>query len=813
MEKFSALMIPILLNMGIIITMSLLGQYLDREMRGLGTRLKLLSGLMYGIAGIVSMTAPLSLRPGLFYDGRSIILAVAGVFGGPVAAGVAALMTAAYRIAIGGPGALVGTLVILEAAALGSLYGILVERGALKRDNRSLLVLGLIVHILMIAIQFLLPDRAWERVVPSVAPVVLLAYPLAFMVVCRIFIDESDRGIQQEALRESETRYREIFRNSLLAKLIVDPASGMVTDANLAASGLLKLPMERIIGAPVSSFLTGNTEVWGPEKLAVDPDRLQDVAHFSYRSEDGVKSDFEVFTSPIVLDGKRLYYTVLLDETERVRHRRVLENELAFKDIARSCSSMESLARAVASFLARSLDADSVGITVSGGGINRHSQDIGFLLETSDDAHREGRPALPAERISQPIAARDHSLGRIDVTFRHRPGPLERDLLQQISREVAEEISHRELAETIEERVRQIAALSLVDRSINGAVDIKSTLDLILGQSMSLLKADAMSIFLLDRASNRLTLMATRGFRAEPPQDHPCLPAGKTDYCTMAERGTDIKYNLGLIEPGTEFSRVAEKEGFRSLHCAPLVVQDRTVGLVRAFHRSDFHSDPDWVGFFETIARQAAIALNYSMVLQDLQQANESLRTSYDATLEGWARAVDLHDHETEGHSRRVTVLATLLAERMGLTRRQLYEIRCGALLHDIGKIGVPDSILNKPGKLDEEEFRIMKRHPQLGYEMLKDVAYLGDSIQIPWCHHERWDGTGYPRGLSGEDIPLPARIFSVVDVWDAMTSDRSYRPAMGRHETLEYITRMSGSQFDPAVVARFLELIGEGVQ
>jgi len=179
---------------------------------------------------------------------------------------------------------------------------------------------------------------------------------------------------------------------------------------------------------------------------------------------------------------------------------------------------------------------------------------------------------------------------------------------------------------------------------------------------------------------------------------------------------------------------------------------------------------------------------------------------AYDETIEGWSRAMDLRDEETEGHSRRVTELTLRLANIMMIKPEELLQIRRGALIHDIGKIGIPDSILRKPGPLTDEEWVIMRRHPQLAHDMLAPIIYLRLAIDIPWCHHEKWDGTGYPRGLKGDEIPLAARIFAVVDVWDALCSDRPYRKAWPVDKVRSYIQEQAGKYFDPRIVESFLK-------
>jgi len=191
-----------------------------------------------------------------------------------------------------------------------------------------------------------------------------------------------------------------------------------------------------------------------------------------------------------------------------------------------------------------------------------------------------------------------------------------------------------------------------------------------------------------------------------------------------------------------------------------------------------------------------------------LEKRQQELIEAYDATIEGWSRALDLRDKETEGHTLRVTEMTVKLARAAGMSEEEIQHVRRGALLHDIGKMGIPDQILLKPDKLTEEEWIIMRKHPVYAFELLSPIAYLRPALDIPYCHHEKWDGSGYPRGLKGEQIPLAARLFTVVDVWDALLSDRPYRQRWPREKAIEYIKSQSGKHFDPKAVELFLSLI-----
>lgn len=214
--------------------------------------------------------------------------------------------------------------------------------------------------------------------------------------------------------------------------------------------------------------------------------------------------------------------------------------------------------------------------------------------------------------------------------------------------------------------------------------------------------------------------------------------------------------------------------------------------------------------FLQEYARDVRTLFHEERLLRErLEAAQQALTQAYDATLEGWVRALDLRDRETEGHSQRVTEMTVRLARHMGLSGEALAHVRRGALLHDIGKMAIPDRILHKPGALDAGEWEVMRRHPVYGYEFLHAVPYLQPALDIPYAHHERWDGTGYPRGLRGEQIPLPARIFSIVDIYDALRSDRPYRPAWPEEQVHLHLKELAGSHLDPAVVHGFMELVG----
>ncbi|HEY2980539.1 MAG TPA: HD domain-containing phosphohydrolase [Anaerolineales bacterium] len=373
----------------------------------------------------------------------------------------------------------------------------------------------------------------------------------------------------------------------------------------------------------------------------------------------------------------------------------------------------------------------------------------------------------------------------------------------------ADERRERKRAETaLVQQLSRLSTLRTIHTAIASSLDLRVTLKIVLENVTAALKTDAASVLLMRRGSGRLEFAAGHGFRTRAVESSSLRLgqglAGRAAY----ERRLIQTENLGASPDEFVPSQLFAGENFVSYFCAPLMAKGEVKGVLETFHRSALHPDPDWLNFLETLADQTAIAIDNLILFEDLQHSNVDLALAYDQTLEGWSHALDLRDKETEGHTLRVTDTTLTLARAMAVNESDLVHMRRGALLHDIGKMGVPDSILLKPGKLTAEEWEVMRRHPQHAYDMLAKISYLRPALDIPFSHHEKWDGTGYPRGLSSEHIPLAARIFSVVDVWDALTNDRPYRPAWSEAEALNYIQEQSGKHFDARIVDAFMRVI-----
>jgi HD-GYP domain-containing protein (c-di-GMP phosphodiesterase class II) len=244
---------------------------------------------------------------------------------------------------------------------------------------------------------------------------------------------------------------------------------------------------------------------------------------------------------------------------------------------------------------------------------------------------------------------------------------------------------------------------------------------------------------------------------------------------------------------------------FAGYYGVPLMAKGRVLGVLEVLNRGALQPDPEWVEFFNSLAIQGAIAVDNATLFADLQRSNMELNLAYDTTIEGWSRVLEARGVESSGHTRRVADLAVKLAQNAGFGGAELIHIRRGALLHDVGMLSIPETVLHKPAPLSEAERAIVQQHPDYGFGILAPIAYLGPALDIPRSHHERWDGSGYPRGLRAERIPPAARLFAVVDTWDALIADKPYRPAWSQAEALAYLEANAGKQFDPDMVKLFL--------
>jgi len=403
-----------------------------------------------------------------------------------------------------------------------------------------------------------------------------------------------------------------------------------------------------------------------------------------------------------------------------------------------------------------------------------------------------------------PLSAQMKVLGLL-VIGRQKPfAQPDLKAFEAIADMLAYALERSDLYQKTERQLKRLESLHAIDQAITSIFDIKVVNKILLDQTRKELKADAADILLLNPALNMLEYSARSGFieqRMRP--DRIALTtslAGQVLLENKAIACPDLHTN-----PAGSLSSDIQIEKFQAYFANPLSVKGAAIGVIETFFRNPFYPDQEWLSFFEALSTQAAVAHDAHRQYADLQKLQQSVSSSFKSTLETWSQSLELHALEVPGHIQRVVKESLHLAELVGIPQDQLPNIEYGALLHDIGKLGVMDQILRKKGSLTDEEWKEIKCHPQIARDLLSNVKILKDALDIPYSHHENWDGSGYPQGLKGEQIPLPARIFAVVETFDALISDQPYRQAWSRQAAIQYLRDQRGKKFDPSVVDTFL--------
>lgn len=411
--------------------------------------------------------------------------------------------------------------------------------------------------------------------------------------------------------------------------------------------------------------------------------------------------------------------------------------------------------------------------------------------------------------ITLPIRTTTETIGALVVSMPNTR-PIEQhhiQLLSTIAEIAGNAIQRSSLFEQSEKQVQRLTALREIDAAIASSFDLRVTLNILANHILAHINANAVDVLVYNNDNQTLDCIAASGFRSAASMQTSLRISEDIAGRVLLERKDIYAANL-LREAGFQRGAMLAHEEFVSYYALPLIGKGLAKGVLEVYFRQETAMNADQLEFLHTLAGQAVIAIDNAHLFENLQRSNQELSLAYDTTLEGWGKALELRDKETQGHTRRVTDLTLRLAREMGVSEADLVHIRRGVLLHDIGKMGIPDRILRKKGELTEKEWDEMKKHPGYAYELLAPIPYLRPALDIPYCHHEWWDGSGYPRGLKGDAIPLAARIFAVVDVWDALLSVRSYRKPWAMRKVVKYIKEQSGSHFDPKVVQAFLNMI-----
>jgi PAS domain S-box-containing protein len=409
-----------------------------------------------------------------------------------------------------------------------------------------------------------------------------------------------------------------------------------------------------------------------------------------------------------------------------------------------------------------------------------------------------------------PVHLTNQNEGIICLGFHHQVNANSMKFFETLIETFSNSIQRKLLADRTIQRLNRLGALHFIDLAVASSFDWRVTLNVLVNQAVNLLMVDAVLILIYDPQMQLLTYGAGIGFKNTEYKNVRLRIgeslAGRVALNRQIMIVPDIQKSddLGIIQ----FASTLDQ--FVSYGAAPLISKGKIKGVIELFNRTVLKPDDEWTEFLEMLAAQAAIAIDNADLFENLQRSNSELVQAYDALITGWSHALELRDSETQGHTSRLVDLTIQLAQKVGIPESEFSHIRRGILLHDIGKMGIPDAILLKPGPLTDEEWEVMKRHPEYAYNLLIDVPHLRSATEIPLYHHERWNGSGYPHGLKGEEIPLAARVFSVVDIWDALTNDRPYRKAWPAEKAKAYLSEQSNILLDAQVVQAFLELLDD---
>jgi PAS domain S-box-containing protein len=661
-------------------------------------------------------------------------------------------------------------------------------------------------------------------------------------------VERKQRQGAELALRRSEERFRALIENSADAIALID-SNGAILYESPSVIRILGFTPEDMVGRNARDFVhpqDGEAHAALIERALGNPG-VPVTGQFRYRHKDSIWRWVESSVTNL-LDQSAVESIVVnfrditrRKEAEDSLRQRVAEMEAVTKISAalRIADSRTEMPAIILKEVLTMMNADGVAFLLRDPNTGETLVDTATAGFTIKDDHplgpqagviaqviRTGEPYLDNEfRMDPDFLWLDRSnnvdavacvplkrgdlvigalwIGRSETITQH-----DLKVLAAISDLTANAIHRTTLHERTLLQLQRLAALRDIDRVITSSLDLHQTLDFLLGRVQSQLAVDAAAVLMLMEGTNRLEYMAGRGFTgSQITRSSMNLGEGYSGKAAAEQRLVVIS-DMNWARPPFRRREMIAEEKFVNFYSVPLIAKNKVRGVLEAYTRSAFKPTPEWLDFLQTIANQAAIAIDNAELYDGLQRSNTELREAYDTTIEGWSRALDLRDRETEGHTQRVAELTVRLARIQGLDDAEIDHIRRGALLHDIGKMGVPDQILHKPAKLTEQEWVVMRMHPVFAYELLSPISYLRPALDIPYCHHEKWDGSGYPRGLSGGEIPLAARLFAVVDVWDALRSDRPYRDAWSEERALNHIRSEVGTHFDPQAVDVFLQVL-----
>lgn len=620
-----------------------------------------------------------------------------------------------------------------------------------------------------------------------------------------IWTDVSAHKKTLDALTEIEERHHhllEIFPDAVT----ISNTEGQIIICNQQAADIFGLDNpQQVVGRSLFEFMAHEDCERARHNLT-QPSRKSEHRYYTFISCNNTRIQVET-SKAVIRDGTGMptgYIHIGRDITERIRNTREREAIIKVATALRTASSRSDMIPILLGQIMNLLHPKGVAFWKLDHGQWVHEYHLGT------PKHSPTTFSSNPSEYCIPLLANHDYIGSLCISSQSILSSNELRVLNAIADMAANALHRMNLLEQTQQHLRQLRALRAIDQAINNNLDLDDTLNVLMEQVQAYFAPDAMSVLFFNNVTQELEYAAGRGFRTDMVAKS-CVRVGTETYRRTLNTHSDMltfSDREDISETFFEDTHLFNAESFVTYYGIPLISKQQMKGFLELFWRTPTTRDQDDVEFLQDMANQIAMAIENAELLANLYSTNDELILAYDKTIEGWAHALELRDAETEGHSRRVTRLTLQLACVMGYDEDDLVHIRRGAVLHDIGKMAIPDSILLKNGALTPEERDIMCRHPVYAYEWLSTIPFLRPALDIPYYHHERWDGSGYPHGLKGEQIPLAARIFSVVDVWDALSYNRPYRAAWPVDQVAQYLRDNAGILFDPLVVDVFLSSV-----
>lgn len=663
-----------------------------------------------------------------------------------------------------------------------------------------------------------------------------------------LMLVQADREKDEALLEQKTTNYNELA-DSIGEFFLTINSQGIITYCNLVALSAIQLSREQITGHSITEFPLINETGIDQAIKRVQSQLKKETLVIQTRQGD-LKSYFEVNIYP-TQDGVSILAkditSQILDQWNLARYTSRLEGMRSIDQSILMARAPEEVSQEAIHLLMTFIPCDLIVITAIDSP-SRQSKILCYEGRTSDftQAQVDCLPILQLAKVSPvlskgkpiienglqkhpevdaflkeyqklgydaliiaPMVLDGKLVGTIvflskeSVIFSEQDGKIANEFATRLA------VAYKQAAlnEETEIRSRRLGAVSANGIAITSSMDIRVTLNVILEQICTQLGVDVAAVFLYDSATGILSGSASRGFKkVQINRLHFLLGEGMVGKIAGNQEMLYLPDIQSINDPETELLRQSG-EGIVTYIACPLVSKGEIKGVLELMHRSLLSPNDEWISFMKTLATQASIAIDNAEMFDHLQRTNLELSLAYDATIEGWSRAMEMRTHEEKGHTSYLADITLEIARQLNVPPEEWTDIRRGVLLHDIGVMGLPDSILLKPGPLDEAEYKIVQRHPQMAFDLLSPISYLRTALEIPYNHHEYYDGSGYPRGLSGAEIPLAAQIFTLVDIWDALSSDRPFRAAWSMDRVFRYLAEQSGKRLNPLIYQAFKKI------